>query len=197
GALIVLSARRKMPAKWTPDLDEIFSCPPPFHLNEKLAQELRDDLKPVAKVITEARRLVDFPEGRFAITYGPDHFKFSPQHHDTVRTIGLVLQLDGWLQLQDGKSEQAWKSSRAVLNTGRSLGDEPLLMTQFIRIALRRIAGGLMERILAQGKVSELLLAQIQKAVAEEASEPMLLRGLRGERAAFYRTLLHWEKQGI
>ena len=106
GALIVLSARRKMPAKWTPDLDEILSCPPPFRLNEKLAQELRDDLKPVAGVITEARRLVDFPEGRFAITYGPDHFKFSPQHHDVVRTIGLALQLDGWLQLQDGNSNK-------------------------------------------------------------------------------------------
>ena len=198
GALVVLSAHRKMPAKWTPDIDEIFSFPPPVRLDEKSVKELRDAMKPVTGVISEARRMIDFPEGRFAITYGPDLFKSPmPEHHQMVRTTGFVLQLDGWLQLQDGQFEQAWKSSRAILNTGRSLGDEPLLMAQFIRIALRRIAGGLLERTLAQGELDEPKLAEMQKALGEETREPLFLRCLRGERACMYRTFLHWGKEGI
>jgi len=197
GAVVVLSAHKKMPAKWNPDTDEILACPPPVRLEEKLAEKLRGALKPAAAAIREARRLVDFSEGRFAITYPPNLFGYWPKHDDMIRTISFVLELDVWLQLHDGKFDGAWKSAWAILNTGRSLGDEPLLSTQIIRIVQRRNAVGLMERILARGQVSEKFLSDMQKVLTEEAAEPLLLRSLRGERAAMYRTFLHWEKEGI
>jgi hypothetical protein len=204
GALVVLSAHGKMPAKWIPLVDkrlpfieERLPFPPPVRLDDEFTQELRKDLEPVAGAIAEAQRLVDFPEGRFAITYPTYLLHFLPKHQQQVRTIGFVLLLDGWLRLQEGKIEQAWKSSRAIVNTARSLGDEPLLLSQMTRVALRRMAATLLERILAQGAISKGLLTEMQTALTEEASEPLLMRGLRGQRAAMYSTFLHWEKEGI
>jgi hypothetical protein len=197
GAFVVVSAHRKLPAKWLTTVDHELTQPPPIRLDDEVAKELRDQLKPLMPAITEARRMLQFSEGRFAITYAPIPSETFPDHHQMVRNSGFVLLLDGWHQLQNGNCEQAWKSSRAILNTGRSLGDEPLVIAQIVRMTERRIAVGLMERTLAQGAILESQLAEMQKALAEEANEPLLLRGLRGERAGTYRMFLHWEEFGI
>jgi hypothetical protein len=198
GALMVLSAYRMMPKKWfSTTIDSKLTQAPPVRLDEQLTKELRDQLKPLAGAITRARQVVQFPEGRFAITYAPIPLNTPLREPDKSRMVAFLLLLDGRLQIQEGKLEEAWTSIRAILNTGRSVGDEPLPFVQLMPISTSRMAVELLERTLAQGIISEPLLPEMQKALAEEAKEARWLRSLRGERASAYRMFLHWENSGV
>ena len=76
--------------------------------------------------------------------------------------------------------------------SGRSLGDEPFLVSQFVRIAFDIWATSSVERILAQGQASGRALDGLQRLLSEEECTPFLVNALRGERAridAFLRAL--------
>ena len=78
-------------------------------------------------------------------------------------------------------------SCRAMVNAGRSLGDEPFFICQLVRTACRRMALERAEQALAQGEPSEAALAALQRALESDESEPFFLRGCRGERATWDR----------
>src|SRR5205823_12653707 len=100
--------------------------------------------------------------------------------------------LDVLARAQTGDADGAVRSAHAALNGGASLGDEPMLITQLVRIACQTVAIDLLERSLAQGEPSEEVLAAFQRRLEEIEPEPLVLYGLRGERAGsdtFYRFL--------
>jgi hypothetical protein len=76
-----------------------------------------------------------------------------------------------------------------MLNAGRSVGDEPFLVSALVRVALRSIMLHRLERILAQGEVSEEELLKLQQALEREENEPILHRSARGERASLDRMM--------
>jgi hypothetical protein len=80
--------------------------------------------------------------------------------------------------------------TRAILNAGRSIGDEAFLISVLVRLAIRSVAIRAVERTLAQGQPTEAGLAQAQALLMQEEAEDLLLNGLRGERAALD---LFWE----
>ncbi len=70
-----------------------------------------------------------------------------------------------------------------MLNAGRSIGDEPTLSPQLVRMAINHVTVMSLQRVLAQGEASDAALAKVDAALAEEAAEPILVYALRGERA--------------
>src|SRR5262249_26175896 len=84
---------------------------------------------------------------------------------------------------QDGDTEAAVRSTRAILNTARSIGDEPTLISLLVRIAIDAVAVRTLERVLAQGEPSEAALAAVQALLQQEVDEPLLVVAVRGERA--------------
>jgi hypothetical protein len=82
-----------------------------------------------------------------------------------------------------GEPNGAASACRAALNAGRSLGDEPTLISQLVRTASVIKACLLVERTLAQGEVRSEDLQALQAAFADEVGHPDLLIGARGERA--------------
>jgi hypothetical protein len=99
------------------------------------------------------------------------------------------LKWDVVLAIEDGKKEQAVDSLLAMLNVSRSLGDEPFLISQLVRIATRTIASRSVEWSLAQGELPPEKLKALQAAWAADSEEPILLFGLRGERAIWDRQM--------
>ena len=81
------------------------------------------------------------------------------------------------------------RSCQAILNDGNALRDMPTLIGQLVHIAIQAIAVGQLERVLAQGEPPEALLAALQARLEEEAEVPVLLIGVRGERAGVDRFL--------
>jgi hypothetical protein len=150
---------------------------------------LRDDLRHMASVLPEARRLADFRRGRYPIEYSHRSWEAALVSRES-QVLAKLLWADAILAAQDQQIEPALTSAIAVLNTGRSIGDEPALISQSRRLAIQRQALLTVERILAQGQVSANRLEAVQRLLEEEAAEPLLLQAFRAERAGTYQHIL-------
>jgi hypothetical protein len=137
-----------------------------------------------AAALAEARKLVDLTEGRYPIAYSPDLISTLIPHTQDARAIATLLSDDALLlRAQDNDPDGALAACRGLLNAGRSVGDEPLLISQLVRVACRAMAAGQAQRVLAQGGPSEGALRQFQQLLEKEEPEPLLLIAVRGERA--------------
>src|SRR6202021_1848781 len=92
-----------------------------------------------------------------------------------VRQCAKLLDLDIHRAAFAKNMSQAWESNRALLNCGRSLGDEPLLISSLIRLAIDAMAVTSLERTLALAEIPLDLLEERQKALEEESSAPLFL----------------------
>jgi hypothetical protein len=95
----------------------------------------------------------------------------------------VVLAADAAIRVHDGDPDGALDSCRAILGVGRSIGDEPFLISQLVRLAIGSVAMKSVRRVLGQGEPSDTALARIQALVHNELAEPLLLHVLKGERA--------------
>jgi hypothetical protein len=93
--------------------------------------------------------------------------------------------------------ENAWSSNRALLNVGRAIGDEPLLISTFRRMASGESCVRSLERALAQGEFLAPKLEERQSALDEELAVPHILIGMRGERAGTNHMLSNIESGNI
>jgi hypothetical protein len=171
-------------------LEESFrSLEPQRQLNTEQIEALRAELKRAAAALSEARKLSEMPDGRYPISYTPDFIGTLLPFAQTARETARMLSLDAVQRAQEGKADDALTSCRAVLNAGRSLGDEPLLISQLVRIACRAVAVSQTQRTLAQGEPADAALRQVQQLLEKEEPEPLLLFGTRGERAGIDRLM--------
>jgi hypothetical protein len=93
------------------------------------------------------------------------------------------LATDAAIRAQDGDIDGALDSCRAILNVGRSIGDEPFLISTLTRINIGKLAIDSAQRVLGQGEASDAVIEKLQALVLDEISQPLLLFGIRGERA--------------
>jgi hypothetical protein len=193
GATLVRAARALMPPIWLPPpasggppLDERLSgLAPQEPPNEADLKELRAELGKVAAALAKARELADRPQGRYPVTWSEDLIGTLTPHLDDVRTLGRMLALDALLRAHDGDIEGAVRSCRALLNTGRSVGDEPMPISQLVRAVGARDLVRALERALRAGAATPQSLEEMQRALALEAEEPLLLRVARGSRVCW------------
>jgi hypothetical protein len=184
-ALQVLTVKRLIPprAAAIDELNRLFGDLPKQHqLDAKQLQTLREAMAKVPEAVAEARKLADMPHGHFPIQYTPDWFGTTIKVQD-ARNVAVLLKHDILLLSQEGDAEGTARSFRALLHTARSIGDEPVDISQWVRIACRAIAVDSLERVLAQGEPTPEALAEYQQLLEREEQENLLLYALRGERA--------------
>jgi ABC-type transport system involved in multi-copper enzyme maturation permease subunit len=160
---------------------------PPVVPDDAWVRATTAELAAVRSAVAASRKLADMPEGRYPVTWSNDGFFTNLDHTQQTRRIANLLEMDARLRAQRGDADGALDSCRAVLNAGRSVGDEPTFISGLVRQATRLIAIRDVERVLAQGEPSEEALAGLQEALTRDEREPLLLSGTRGERALAYR----------
>jgi hypothetical protein len=143
---------------------------------------LAASLEQVHAALAEARQLAELPEGRFPGASLPDPPTRSAPSISPARRISWLLEYDVFLRAEQNRPDEALASCRALLNTARSIGDEPL-WSQIVRMQLREACCRRIERVLAQGEPPEHALASMQQLVEKEEKEPLFLFGARGQRA--------------
>jgi ABC-type transport system involved in multi-copper enzyme maturation permease subunit len=174
----------------TQDMEDAFKdLAPEVRLNDTQRRLLQKGLADVQPALFQARRLVDFPDGRNPITYSKDAFSTLLPYAQRNRTIATLLSYDAVWRAEEGDADGSLASCRAIINSGRCIGDEPTMISMLVRLACRGVALGRIERTLAQGEPSEEALAALQQLLEMEETEPLLLIGARGERAMFDRFL--------
>jgi len=200
---VTMAATKLMPKRW-PAWDWPSELEPPeaalkrealrqslwdLEPQEQLSQEqitaLRVEMESAKATRDQARKLADLSEGRYPIHYSDDWVGTLIPHLQGAREITNLLAWDVMLLAQDGDADRALESCRAIVNTGRSIGDEPFMISELVRIAIRAIAVGKIERALAQGQPSDAPLAALQQLLEKEEAEQLTMNALRGERAGF------------
>jgi hypothetical protein len=162
---------------------------PPAQLDERQTAALREELRRADLALATARKVAELPRGRYAITYTKDILSTFVAHAQNTREMTNLLAYDPLLRVQDGDLDGALTSCRGMLNCGRSIGDEPMVISMLIRVAIDSVTAKKVEWILAQGEASTAALSAMQKELDDEAAQPLLLIGVRGDRAGVDTTM--------
>jgi ABC-type transport system involved in multi-copper enzyme maturation permease subunit len=161
-------------------LDEL---PPQVRLSPDQWRGVTDDLEDVEEALGQVGPLADMPQGRYAIKWSRDFIGTLLPHMDAQWVAGQLLWHDLLLRAEEGDPDGALADCRRLLNVGRSIGDEPLVASQSVRMRAARSTVRALQRVLAQGEPSDAALADLQRRLAEEEAHPGLLIGAHGERA--------------
>ncbi len=187
-ARIVVASAKLLPRNWpTPEFHERFAHLPP---EEQLAPEdmarLKQELESVRPALEEARKLANMPRGRHRIVYERNVMSTLLNDQQHSREVVELLLCDALQCDQRRDMTGALISCQAALNTARSLGDEPLSISQLVRTAGVILACQGVERALAQGEPAAEDWMGIRKLLDDEEAFPDALIVARGERALWH-----------
>lgn len=138
--------------------------------------------------VPQARELANRPQGRPKFVYNTMVQLFDLEPLMQLRSVSRLLSLDLAQRVEDGDIDGALESARAMINTGRAIGDEPLMMAQLVRIGIVRSGLFGIEEALARGQASDSALMKTEELLKTELAQPVLLIGLRAERASAFDT---------
>jgi hypothetical protein len=191
-ALCVLAARARLPQP-LPRFDLIEEAlrdhKPEVQLTDEQVQVLRQVLGPLQPALTEARKLAGFSTGRYPIAYTPDGYGTLLPHADAIIQARYLLRNNVLLCVQEQDFAGALRSCRCLAVAGRSLGDEPLPISQLVRANCVEDALRALQGTLAQGQATDADLASLQELFEDEMTHPGYFIALRGERALTHRLL--------
>jgi hypothetical protein len=188
-AVRVMAACKSIPKNWLTDaLDrELEDLKPEKQLNPQQIALLEAELNRLRPALAEARKLPAYPAGRYPITPGRNPLKTNLDDMQRARNVARLLDYDVALLGQKNDPAAALRSCRALVNTARSVGDEPSVIAQLVRISCLQVAYFAVERALAQGQPPADDLALLQRLLEQEQGLNLLLLIARAERAATHR----------
>jgi ABC-type transport system involved in multi-copper enzyme maturation permease subunit len=184
---LVLAVSGRIP-RWNtwPDTElenQLNMLPPQVRLSDDQHCRATADLYDVDEARELVAPLTDMPEGRYTISWSRDFMGTPLRHIDALNQVRTLLWHDLALRAEEGDADGALADCRRLLNLARSLGDEPVVVSQQVRNNGARKAVRGAARVLAQGEPSDAALADLQRRFAAEDPHPGLVIGLRGERA--------------
>jgi hypothetical protein len=210
GFLVMDAALQKLPPSWTerplpnpapgdervsqstsssgPSLpDRIWNLPLNQTLPEALVTELLAEWRSLDVPLAEARRLIDFPQGRAPLTLALDPKDTPLPQIDQLQRIALLLRLDALAQIENKNPDAALNALCALLNAAHSFVDEPTVLLYLVRTRVLQNALGTAERVLARGEPSKDRLEAFARLLDRDDAEAdaSLRAGLRGDRALF------------
>jgi hypothetical protein len=187
----IAAAKRLLPAGWSKQFQQLRPTlgarPAGAALTPSQLAAVRALRQGAAAALAEARPLADVPEGRHPVNYSRVGLMTLLPHAEDTRLVAELLGLDALSQALDGRLGEALTACRAAVNAGRSLGDEPSVVTQLARMACVSLGTRDAEWVLGHGAPPEPEAAELQRLLEREAAEPVLLITARGERG-----LMHW-----
>lgn len=188
-ARLVVAVHKSLPRSWPWEAvgKLVEDAGPPGRLAPERLDPLRADMAAVEPTLANARLLAEIPRGRHRLVI-PENPFYTPRQDDQHRTRGvaMLLSLDAIHRAHRGEFDPAVASCRATINAGRSLGDQPLVISMLIRVACCMTAGEAVERVLSLGSPGEGELAKLAALLAEEEKHPGLYLGLRGNRGSMH-----------
>ncbi len=169
--------------------EEIHHLTPEMQISPESVSPLQSALRQMASVLPNARTMSQLPRGRYPLEHA-QHPRDTSAVSNDANIVAKLLWADAILAAQEKRFDQAFTSGLAILNIARSIGDEPIMESQSVRLFIDNQAIRIFERTLAQGPVQADLLESIQRQLEDEASQPLLLTAFRAERAATHRHML-------
>jgi hypothetical protein len=155
----------------------------PAQFDPEQIRVLRAELQRADAAVPLARRLVEFPHGRFQLKPAKSFLSIFLNHVQQARNVANLLRYDAYLLAQDNDLAGALRDVRALIHTSRAIGDEPFVVSQLVRIHIDAMAVATLQRVLGLGIANDDDLKLVQALLLEEADTEFYLIGARGERA--------------
>ena len=188
-AVLCRELARLMPRGW-PDAkfaERMSKVVLPQRLDAEGMKALEAEMKRVEPMRLVARPLADMPRGRHRLDYDFHPLLTRLPDQQQTRELAAFFTHEMLYLSNAGDISGAIRSGRACVCAGRSLDDEPILMSQLIRNAMVVLGLNGVEGALSLGESKESELAALDELLADEEAQNSLLVGLRGERAGMYR----------
>ncbi|MHB1557029.1 MAG: hypothetical protein ACYC61_06085 [Isosphaeraceae bacterium] len=200
-AVVVAETLELIPRKWPPpappagrqpqtpeeELGAVFarlgSMPENLKLDAATVRSIEAEVDRLREAIQIARTLIHYDRGRHELMIGPTVIDTQLPETQATRNVARLLTLDSALRADRGDLDGALESCRASVVAGRSIGDEPFMISQLVRIAIASYTMQATRRVLGQGEPSDAALAKFQSLILNERNQPLLLYAVRGERA--------------
>ena len=160
-----------------------------LRLDDPMVQALRDGLAPLAGPVAQARTLAEGRIGRHAVQVTANPIEIPLKETQAAREVARLLAADSAVLAHEGKIDEALGSASAILGVGRSIGDEPFLISGLVRIAVGSSGLQAIRRVLGQGEPTDAALARLQAIVLDERTQPFMQQAIRGERAIMDETI--------
>lgn len=184
GAPVVIEAGKLLPADGR-GLPAFVDRAAETGLDELQLAELDTWLAPRADAARIALTLKDRPRGRYDIKMAPDLISTHLPHLNVHPRIIDVLRGEAARRAEAGTPGQL-DEFQALVNCSRSIGDEPIVVSQLSRSAALKLGIHSLERTLARANPGEEALARAQKSLSDEIEYNGLLIAWRGERAIIF-----------
>lgn len=171
-------------------LDGLYDVPPNMLLSNETMNDLDNFLKKLAPILEKAVKLKDFSEGRFPPpNYTADYVSTPLNYISDTRLLSSVLLADAIFQLQNENTMASWNSTKAALQCSEALMDDPMILSVFVRVAIRSMVAKQIERMVNQMQLTSPQLRDMRQKVDELVDDELLIMGLRGMRAGNYQTV--------
>src|SRR5262249_25100913 len=142
--------------------ERLGATPDNIRLDDATVGTLRAELERHEEAVEVARTVANYRRGRHELELGPTLIDTPLPGTQAARTAGRLLAADAAVRAQDGDLDGALDSCRAILGVARSIGDEPFIISQLVRMAIRSVAVSSTRRVLAQGEASDKALTSLQ-----------------------------------
>jgi hypothetical protein len=188
---VIAGFAKQQEGDWSPSSQENLDYALKHGLNHRLhpllVREMRTEWTKNAQSIARVASLKDYPRGRSDVQLQANVFSTRLPHLSDCRIAAWLLTLDSELRLEAGQASSTLEQFDAAFNLGRALQDEPLLIGQITRLAMRLQALKSIERRLALSQPEEPFLAALQARVEAETETGPSDIGLRSERAEMHK----------
>jgi len=103
-------------------------------------------------------------------------------HLQQIKASMSPLLLDAAVQAQEGRPEQATEDMQAALRLSGSLREEPLVISQLVRISCREMINSALERVLSEQRLTDNQILALIRSVDDEENPNSMEHAMAGER---------------
>jgi hypothetical protein len=157
--------------------------------------DLADDLAESREGIELLHEMTIHPDLDFHLDYNMGPTLMLP-HLSPLKRSAQILSAAALADLHKGDAASAAQHVRAMLAVAQGLRDEPLVISQLVRIAIAQIAVSATWELLQSPTVSEAGLKQIQADFAQQDFVGGMQRSFEMERAMGGMTIRHFRERG-
>ena len=140
--------------------------------------------QPALKTFRKAAALT---KSRYPVDLTPGFNALLP-HLSKLKSIARLLQAEAAVAVADGDAQRAVDAVKAILGIGRSLSNEPLLISQLVSHATDTIAFTTTDYLIPRLALTDGQLADLAAAFSRSEDPNSLSLALIGERAIFANT---------
>lgn len=160
--------RAKLPARTEPLPEEMKAVINQYVTDNNEALELLH----TGAAIKHCRYPVDFTRG----------FEASIPYLSDMRSAARLLAVEAILHADNDDPESAARSVISVFGVARSLTEEPMIISQLVRISHQALALSVIERAINRTEFTDDQLLELARAVAEAENRSTMVRAFAGER---------------